>query len=471
MQCREIRNLAWKHGKTLHFLPTLLTALWTENLLDYHTFSGAEISPCVHCHSPEGATAAHFLSGGDNEDLRKAQLFPALIKAVRDRCSRDDISDQEILTQLTFVPEAPPLPATMLDTDPDAIVGFTPGGKPVVNCPKCGKQYSFSDRLGRIVRHTCTPPDEKGEEDTRPQPLTAQTPVARAAASTTSTEPIQTCPLCRRKVRYSARLGRLYKHKPCIAPDADEMDTEENPVPAAEEGKSKPPRKRRPQQSRPRDRVRKACPKCEGSFTVNKDGSLRRHDCIGQPKQNQKLSGRRPKKKSRPNHPATPPPSPSPAPPQPPEPRQGPRPVPAFRMWKHRRTQNAFTIATFTGILTTAAIAFLQFCIPNPLARASAIKNIRIAWLEYAYTAWRRHRNLMRSKDAARKYIRKRKGRSRPIGKDPPRPRNSKAQRADDPIPSMHHQSGEDQPVDDLNAHDPDWFGLVCIRRSLESDA
>jgi hypothetical protein len=125
-------------------------------------------------------------------------------------------------------------------------------------------------------------------------------------------------------------------------------------------------------------------------------------------------------------------------------------------MWKHRRTQNAFTIATFTGILTTAAIAFLHLCIPNPLARASAIKNIRIAWLEYAYTAWRRHRNLMRSKDAARKYIRKRKGKSRPIGKDPPRPRNSKAQRADDPIPSMHHQSGEDQQVDDLNLHDPE---------------
>ena len=398
IQCREIRNLAWNLGKTLHFLPTLLTAMWTENLLDYHTFSGAEILPCVHCHSPEGATAAHFLSGGDTEDLRTEQLFPALIKAVRDRSSRDDISDQEILAQLTFVPEAPPLPATMLDTDPNAIVGSTPTGKPVVVCPICRKQYSFSDRLGRMFRHTCIPPDE--EEETRQQQQQSSGPaLEELAAAATRAKPART----------------------------------------------NPSKKRRPQKPRLREPVKQTCPNCDGSYTVNKDGRLRKHDCDRRPKQSQKSSNKRPKKKSRPTHPASPPP------PQLPEPQQGPRPVPAFRKWKHRRTQNAFTIATFTGILTTAAILFLQFCIPNPRARATTIKNIRIAWLEYAYTAWRRHRKIMRSKDASRKYIRKRKGRSRPIGKDPPPSQTSKAQRFDDPIPSVHHQSGEDEAEQDAD--------------------
>ena len=437
-QCQEVRNLAWKLGETQHFMPALLTAMWTESLLGFHSFSGAEITTCEHCDSPEGATAAHFLRGCNNENLRTKMLHPALIKAVRDQTSREGITDQDILTQLTTVPEAPPLPATMLETDPDAVVGHTPGGKPVVVCPKCRRKISFLERQGRINKHNCILFEEEEVKKDLPHPVASTPEEAEPADGNKS---IRVCPRCWKDVRFSARLGRLVIHS-CVASGDNNMEeTQENQNPAVitVEGKTQHSKKRQLRDQPRRDPIKQNCPDCDSYCSVNKNGSLHRHNC-----------DRSAKKKQRPEAPANSilPPTP------PPDSEQEPKPIPPYRFWRHRRTQNAYTIAILTGILTTAAITFLQFCIPDPLARAKAIKGIRTAWLDYAYNAWQQHRKA-RDLAALNTHVRKRKSYRRNPGKDPSTPRASRHRASDDSTsqgPSlMHHQSGEDssqeQPV------------------------
>ena len=476
-QCKEVRNLAWRIGKTKHFLPALLTALWADNLLDFSSFAGAEFGPCTHCNCPESATAAHFLCGADFEATRSAVLHPALIRAVRNRSIRNDISDADIITALTTIPDADPLAPSILDTDPDAIIDATPGGKPVIVCPICRRNISFSERLGRTHRHNCIPT----EDEDLPADLEPFEFNSNAVVDWTSTgKPIFECPICKKRAAFSEKLGRLHKHN-CVDPNDEnkDIDDRQHPVTITQI--------EQPRASLEADPTKRICPDCTRLTLMNQDGRLRKHNCAALARKRQRTAIIAPTAPA--PIPPPPPPSPSPASSYSQDVSEA-RPIPPYRIWMHRRTQNAKIIATFTGIMTTVALAFLQFCISDQLARATAIKDIRTAWLDYAYAAWQEHRRLMKAKEMppSRKYIRNRKScRIAKRGKDPPkkssarrrktkaslidpeaqesdRSTESKAELSSPPIERsikrarkshclMHHQSGDD---DDFEFQDQD---------------
>ena len=285
----------------------------------------------------------------------------------------------------------------------------------MVVCPKCRRKISFLERQGRINKHNCIPFEEEEVKKDMPHP-SASTSEAEPLAGNKST---QVCPQCRENVRFSARLGRLIIHS-CVAPgDMEEAQEIHNPAVITAEGKTQHSKKRQLRDQPRRDPIKQICPDCDSYCSVNKNGSLHGHNC-----------DRSAKKKQRPEAPANYilPPTP------PPDSEQEPKSIPPYRFWRHRRTQNAYTIAIFTGILAITAIKFLQFCSPAPFARAKAIKSIRTAWLEYAYNAWQQHRKA-RDLAALNTHVRKRKSYRRNPGKDPSTPRASRHRTSDDATP------------------------------------
>ena len=226
-QCEEVRNLADEMGTKKRLLPALLTACWTENLADHFSFAGADIGPCRRCGQAEGATAAHLMVGDESAALRIGTLKPALISAFRSGApnSTQHVSDDDIFTQLTHVPDVGPMKPGPAEQNPQSLYRHPDTGKLRGTCPKCNTDQGYSAPMGRLYIHNCV----ERHPDQGPETIMATPPANRSA--------------------------------------------------------SRPPTRNNPQRTaRKTINPQANCPKCGKLCAINLSGALHKHNCIPQPR-------------------------------------------------------------------------------------------------------------------------------------------------------------------------------------------
>jgi hypothetical protein len=222
-QCEEVRNLADEMGKKKRLLPALLTACWTENLADHFSFAGADIGPCRRCGQAEGATAAHLMVGDESAALRIGTLKPALIRAFRSGApnTTQHVSDDDIFTQLTHVPDVGPMKPGPAEQNPQSLYRHPDTGKLRGICPKCKTDQGYSAPMGRLYVHNCVEqPQDQGPTALRATPSAnrnacrppTQTPPKGSARKTVN--PQANCPKCGKLCTINLS-GALHKHN-CI---------------------------------------------------------------------------------------------------------------------------------------------------------------------------------------------------------------------------------------------------------------
>ena len=213
------------------------------------------------------------------------------------------------------------------------------------------------------------------------------------------------CPKCQKDLTYSAPNGRLFAHE-C----ADRKQTQTGASSSTRPARIPNAAPATPPAAQPPANPKADCPRCGKSFTVTLSGALHRHNCIPQPRP---VIFQRPVEQ----------------PPGSQEERQPPSAeanaaataalglhIHPKRIAMHKREQNAQIIAVYTGILSVPAAAFLKTHIPNPKARGSALKKIRLAFLTFTYEAWIENKTHLRDNmlSKSRSFLRRRAWRSMP---------------------------------------------------------